>query len=105
MLHECGHATGHKDRLNRDGVAKFDKFGSEQYAFEELIAELTSAFTCAHVHVRNDISQNAAYIDSWIKALKADKKAIFRASSQAREATQFLLDALASELPEDKLAA
>nr|WP_241009112.1 zincin-like metallopeptidase domain-containing protein [Aggregatibacter actinomycetemcomitans] len=34
--HECGHATGHKDRLNRDGVARFDKFGSEQYAFEEL---------------------------------------------------------------------
>ena len=53
------------------------------------------------------LQQNAfaAYIDSWIKALKADKKAIFRASSQAREATQFLLDALASELPEDKLAA
>ena len=106
LLHECGHATGHKDRLNRDGVAKFDKFGSEQYAFEELIAELTSAFTCAHVNVRNDISQNAAYIEHWIKALKADKKAIFRASSQAREATQFLLNALESALPEkEKLAA
>ena len=42
----------------------------------------------------------------WIKALKADKKAIFRASSQAREATQFLLNALESALPEkEKLAA
>lgn len=106
LLHECAHATGHKDRLNREGVAKFDKFGSPRYAFEELVAELTSAFTCAHVNVRNNISQNAAYIDSWIQKLKADKKAIFRASSQAREATQFLLDALASELPEEaKLAA
>jgi len=106
LLHECGHATGHKDRLNRDGVAKFDKFGSSKYAFEELIAELTSAFTCAHVNVRNDISQNAAYIEYWIKALKADKKAIFRVSSQAREATQFLLNALESALPEkEKLAA
>ena len=58
------------------------------------------------MNVRNDISQNAAYIEHWIKALKADKKAIFRASSQAREATQFLLNALESALPEkEKLAA
>lgn len=92
LLHECGHATGHKDRLDRDGVARFDKFGSERYAFEELIAELTSAFTCAHMNVCNNISQNAAYIDHWIQALKSDKKAIFRASSQAREATQYLVD-------------
>lgn len=106
LLHECGHATGHKDRLNRDGIVKFDKFGSERYAFEELIAELTSAFTCAHLNIRNNISQNAAYIESWINTLKSDKKAIFRASSQAREATQFLLNAHESALPEEeKLAA
>lgn len=106
LLHECGHATGHQDRLNREGITNFSKFGSERYAFEELIAELTSAFTCAHVNIHNNISQNAAYIESWIKALKADKKAIFRASSQAREATQFLLNTLESALPEkEKLAA
>lgn len=98
LLHECGHATGHKDRLNRDGIVKFDKFGSERYAFEELVAELTSAFICANVNVRNDISQNAAYIDSWITTLKRDKKAIFRASSQAREATQYLMDVLHQEV-------
>ncbi|AAP95800.1 antirestriction protein [[Haemophilus] ducreyi] len=97
LLHECGHATGHKDRLDRDGVTRFDKFGSEQYAFEELIAELTSAFTCANVGVANNISQNAAYIDHWIQMLKSDKKAIFRASSQAREATQYLLDIFHNE--------
>lgn len=96
LLHECGHATGHKDRLNREGVSKANKFGTEKYAFEELIAELTSAFTCAHVGISN-ISQNAAYINAWIQTLKSDKKAIFRASTQAREATQYLIDALNQE--------
>ncbi|WP_279625907.1 zincin-like metallopeptidase domain-containing protein [Rodentibacter myodis] len=49
------------------------------------------------MNVCNNISQNAAYIDNWIQALKSDKKAIFRASSQAREATQYLMDVLNQE--------
>lgn len=102
LLHETGHATGHASRLKRDGVIKGVKFGSPTYAFEELIAELTSAFMCAQVGIDN-ISQNAAYIDSWIKALKSDKKAIFRASTKAREATEYLLKAL--HQPEEQLAA
>ncbi|HHF3707950.1 TPA: zincin-like metallopeptidase domain-containing protein [Haemophilus influenzae] len=40
------------------------------------MAELTSAFTCAHVNVCNNISQNAAYIEHWINALKADKRGL-----------------------------
>ena len=92
LLHECGHATGHKSRLKRDAIVNGVKFGSPKYAFEELIAELTSAFTCAEFGICN-ISQNAAYLDSWIKTLKADKKAIFKASSKAREATDYIMQA------------
>lgn len=102
LLHECGHATGHTSRLKREGVTKGVKFGSPIYAFEELIAELTSAFMCAQVGI-NNIAQNAAYIDSWIKTLKSDKKAIFKASTKAREATDYLLKAL--QQPEEQLAA
>ena len=61
-----------------------------------MIAELTSAFMCAHVGI-NNISQNAAYIDVWIQKLESDKKAIFRASTQAREATQYMIDVLQSK--------
>ncbi|MDH3001463.1 hypothetical protein A1D23_13030 [Chelonobacter oris] len=93
LLHESAHATGHRSRLNRIGITDNGGFGSEKYAFEELIAELTGAFMCAHVGIDN-IVQNAAYLDSWIKVLKSDKKAIFRATSQAREATDYLLEAL-----------
>ncbi|TYA23454.1 DUF1738 domain-containing protein [Aggregatibacter actinomycetemcomitans] len=61
LLHECGHATGHQSRLNREAMTNADFSTQENYAFEELIAELTSAFMCAHMGISN-ISQNAAYI-------------------------------------------
>lgn len=91
LLHECGHATGHADRLNRPGVSQLSRSNKARYAFEELIAEFTSAFTCATVGIDN-LSQNAAYIGSWIEILKSDKRAIFRATAQAREAADFILN-------------
>lgn len=92
LLHEMIHATGHKDRLNREGVtSKKSKFGNELYAFEELIAELGSAFMCTALGF-DTISFNASYIDSWIKVLKSDKKAIFKASGHARRATEYLFE-------------
>ncbi|TYG35279.1 DUF1738 domain-containing protein [Lonepinella koalarum] len=92
LLHETAHATGHQTRLNRIGIVDNTKFGSEKYAVEELIAELTSAFTCAHLGLRNTYDQNAAYLDAWINCLKSDKHAIFRATAAAREATDYLMD-------------
>lgn len=90
LLHETSHASGHSSRLNRIGITEKHAYGDPIYAFEELVAELTSAFMCAHVGI-NNISQNAAYLNDWIKALKADKHAIFRATSHAREATDYLV--------------
>lgn len=86
-LHELGHWTGHPSRLNRD---LFNKFGSESYAREELVAELTTAFLCAELGFTKTITNNAAYIQSWISKLEDDNRFIFKAASQAEKASTFI---------------
>lgn len=89
LLHEATHWTGHKSRLDRDFTGRF---GDESYAFEELIAELGSAFLCARLGVNQDgLRHNADYIASWLKVLHGDKRAIFTASSAAQKASTFLM--------------
>ena len=81
-VHELGHWTGHKSRLDR----KLDttRFGDEAYAFEELIAELASSFVCSEIGIEQGFQPNhAKYLKSWIKALKNDSKAIMTAASKA----------------------
>ena len=85
LAHETIHWTGHASRENR--LDKMARFGSEAYAFEELVAELGSAFLCADLGIENDPQPNhASYIASWIKVLKNDHKAIFNAASLASAA-------------------
>lgn len=91
-LHELTHATGHESRLARLGITDFDGFGTPQYAFEELVAQMGSAFLCGHFGIRNE-AFDAAYIASWIQALQEDKRAIFRATGAARLAAEFLKQA------------
>ena len=86
-LHELGHWTAHPSRLARDLA---HRFGSSAYAREELIAELTSAFLCAHLNIVPKI-RHADYLGSWLAILKADARAIFHAASQASKASDFLL--------------
>lgn len=87
-LHELAHWTGHKSRLNR---LKGAAFGSEDYAFEELIAESASAFLCADLGLAATPSpDHAKYLKNWIKATRNDKRAIFRAFSAARKAAEFI---------------
>lgn len=87
-LHELTHWTGGKKRLDRSMVGEF---GSKDYAFEELIAELGAAFCIATLGIVGDC-QHESYIASWLKALKNDKKYIFKAASQASKAHKFLND-------------
>lgn len=94
LLHEITHATGHKDRLNREGIVSGKaKFGNKIYAFEELVAEMGGAFLCAYLGF-DTVPQNASYIASWIEVLRDDKKAIFCATGKAREACDYMLDCL-----------
>lgn len=88
-LHELTHWTGHESRLNR----QFGKrFGDDAYAFEELVAELGAAFTVGQLGmVDATIEAHADYLQSWIKVLRNDKRAIFTAASQAAKAADYIL--------------
>ncbi|MGR6830870.1 ArdC family protein [Aliivibrio wodanis] len=85
-LHELTHWTGHKTRLERKNN---NVFGSKDYAFEELIAELGSVFLMADLGIVGEV-QHESYIANWLTALKDDKRYIFKAASQASKAHQFL---------------
>ena len=87
-LHELGHWTGHKSRLDRDLTGKF---GSESYAKEELRAEISSMMVSAQLGTGHDIGQHAAYVKSWIKALKDDPTEILRASKDADKIREFVM--------------
>lgn len=89
LYHELAHWTGAKDRLARDLTGRF---GSEAYAVEELIAELSAAFTCGHVGLIPETRpDHARYIKSWLKVLKDDKRAILKASTLASQASNYIL--------------
>ncbi|EAO5527002.1 DUF1738 domain-containing protein [Salmonella enterica subsp. enterica serovar Monophasic] len=90
LLHEMVHSTGHRKRLDREGISAPHKKGDDAYAMEELIAETGSAFLCAQLGIYGEV-QHDSYIDGWLRVLKADKKALFRACSKAREAAEYLL--------------
>lgn len=85
-LHELGHWTGHSSRLNRDFSGKY---GGHGYAFEELVAELCSAFLCAELGVVPTV-RHADYLGAWLGVLKGDNRAIFRAASLASKAADFI---------------
>ena len=87
-LHELVHWSGGKKRLSREMKGKF---GSEDYAFEELIAELGSAFLMADLGIVGEV-QHESYIASWLKALKNDKRYIFKAASAASKAHRYLMN-------------
>lgn len=89
LAHELTHWTKHKERLDREFGRK--KWGDEAYAREELVAELGAAFLCADLRLTPEAgTDHAAYIRSWLKVLKNDKRAIFAAAAHAQRAADFL---------------
>ena len=88
LLHELTHWSGHKSRLDRTLKGRF---GDPDYAFEELIAELGAAYLCADLGVSPEPRpDHASYIASWIKGLRDDPRAIFRAAAAAEKAATYL---------------
>ena len=91
-LHELGHATGHESRLNRD---IHNSFGTPEYAYEELIAELTSCFMGEWVEAPmsdSDLGNHIGYVQGWIEKINNDKNYLFRAIKEAEKASDFMVE-------------
>jgi antirestriction protein ArdC len=88
LYHELAHWTGAKHRLDRINSTDMR---TKSYAFEELIAEITACFLCSDLEIVATLrDESASYLASWLKCLKEDKKAIFRAASRAQAAADYL---------------
>lgn len=97
-FHELTHWTGHKSRLDRK-IA--NRYGSPAYGFEELVAELGSAFLAAHHGIsatpRDD---HAKYIKGWLSLMKEDNKAVFKAAALAQKAVDYINNTQFEEIKE-----
>ncbi len=92
-FHEAVHATGHKSRLDRDTITEMNGYKSKSYSKEELIAEIGASFLNGEAGILNHVIENStAYIASWLKRLKDDKKLIVSASGKAQKAVNYLLN-------------
>ena len=88
LAHEMAHATMHPTRLNRSHQGSQE----HRYALEELVAELAASMVCARLGILNTFENNAAYLASWIAALKDDSRAIIQSASAAQAAANWMFD-------------
>ena len=93
VMHEHAHWTGAANRLNRDGIVKFNGFGSDVYAYEELVAEMGAAFVCNHIGVKREglFDNHVAYLANWKKRLTEDPACIRKAAQEAGAVMRYLL--------------
>lgn len=91
VFHEMTHSTGHQNRLNR--IKATAHFGNTDYSKEELVAEIGAAalLNRTGIETARSLRNSAAYIQSWLKALKNDKRMVVYASGQASKAVNFIL--------------
>ncbi len=96
FLHECAHATGHPDRLNRELMTDY---GSKAYAKEELRAEIASAFTAqglglqlTDAQLQWHMQRHKAYVQSWAEVLGSDPDELFRAMKDAERISDYLIE-------------
>jgi len=102
-LHELTHWTGHEKRLDRNIK---NAFGSKDYAREELVAEIGAAMLCSALGLENTVREDhSSYIDGWLKVLREDKRAIFKAAAMAQRAADYLSGNLAEKTEAETEAA
>ena len=89
LFHELGHSTGHPSRLERKTNAEAAPFGSATYSREELVAEFTAAFLCNATGIEN-VDPSAAYVASWLRVLRGDKRIAVQAAAQAQKAADWI---------------
>lgn len=87
MAHECVHATGHPSRLDRDMTGKF---GTKDYAKEELVAELGAAFICAEWGITSTVEMHTSYLEHWLTVLKEEPAYLVTSASLASKAVGYL---------------
>jgi antirestriction protein ArdC len=93
LFHELVHSTGHSDRLNRRELTDSKGFNSQDYAVEELTAEMGASYLKSYAGIPIEkLDNNASYIQSWLERLKNDKQFIVHSSAQAQKATDFILN-------------
>ena len=90
LLHELTHWSGADHRLARQFG---ERFGDDAYAMEEMVAEIGAAFLCADLGVTAEPRpDHAAYVEHWLRIMKADRKAVFAAASAAGRAAEYLAE-------------
>lgn len=89
LAHEAIHSTGHRSRLNR--LEEKAAFGGETYAFEELVAEMGSCYLCGEIGIEPDFNNSAAYLQSWLRAIKENDGWIVSAGGKASKAVDLIL--------------
>jgi antirestriction protein ArdC len=100
LFHELTHSTGHATRLAREGFDTPQKFGSESYSRQELIAKMGSAMPCGVVGIeQSTLANSAAYLKAWISRLKADSKLVISAASAAQKAADYIRGESAKDSP------
>lgn len=91
LFHELAHSTGHSSRLDRKLDTDLQPFGSPDYAKEELVAEMASAFLSAEAGIRPAVIENqAAYVAGWLKSLRDDKRLVVTAAGAAQRAADWI---------------
>ena len=93
LFHELTHSTGASHRLNRPTLNQAIKFGDTNYSKEEIVAEMGASFLAGHTGIEQvTLTNNAAYLAGWIKALKGDAKLVIVAAAAAQKATDYILN-------------